>query len=273
MRLERLASIVALLLSMAVGLAAQSPDYRAGAGDVLTVTVWNQASLSGRFTVEADGTFAYPLLGRVMAAGLTVREIEAALTAQLAAGFVKDPQVRATIEQHRSQRVLVLGEVRTPGSYPLTRATTLVEVLAIAGSTTARAGSEAIVIRGSPDAPAQLPASGQPLPPDISRIRLDELEGLNQGRTFLLLNGDLVFVPPAPTVHVFGEVRSPGEYPLRKPSTVLQILAVAGGLTDRASKKDIRVVRTVDGKTVEQTVRLESDVAAGDIIIVRARLF
>lgn len=273
MRADRLVLIVALLLSIPSALVAQLQEYLIGPGDVLTVTVWNQAPLSGRFTVESDGTFVYPLLGSVRASDMTVRDIEAELTKRLAAGYVKGPQVRVTVEQHRSQRVLVLGEVKTPGSYPLSRATTLVEALALAGSTTPRAGDEVVVIRGTPERPAPLTAEDQARPSDIIRIRLDGVDGLSEGRGLLLCNGDLVFVPAAKTVHVFGEVRSPGEYPLRRHATVLQVLAVAGGLTDRASKKEVRILRSTSGKTVELKVRLDAAVEPGDVIIVHARFF
>ena len=41
--------------------------------DVLTITVYDQADLSGKFTVDPDGTLTFPLLGRVKAGGLTLR--------------------------------------------------------------------------------------------------------------------------------------------------------------------------------------------------------
>jgi polysaccharide export outer membrane protein len=265
--------ILALLLSIPAVSLAQPHEYLVGPQDALTITVWNQATLSGRFTVESDGTFVYPLLGAVRASGLTVRDIEADLTRRLAAGYVKLPQIRVTVEQHRSQRILVLGEVRTPGSYPLTGAMTLVEALALAGSTTPRAGNEVVVIRATPERPATMPSGDPPQTSEITRIALEAVEGLSEGRGLFLGNGDLVFVPAAPTVHVFGEVRNPGEYPLRKQARVLQVLAVAGGLTDRASRRDIRIVRTRQGSTVELKAQLDDAVEAGDVIVVGERFF
>src|ERR1700692_2913578 len=58
---------------------AQTHDYVVGAPDTLTITVWNQPNLSGKFSVEVDGTFIYPLIGRVKAGGLTLRAIETEL--------------------------------------------------------------------------------------------------------------------------------------------------------------------------------------------------
>jgi polysaccharide export outer membrane protein len=50
-------------------------------------------------------------------------------------------------------------------------------------------------------------------------------------------------------VFVMGEVVKPGTYPLTAPTSVLQILAQAGGPTPYAKKDEIGVMRTVDGKT------------------------
>ena len=84
----------------------------------------------GKYTVEADGTFTFPLIGRVKAGGLTLRSVEEALRKELSNGFFKNPQVSVAVEQYRSQRVFVVGEVRMPGTYPLTGDTTLIEALA-----------------------------------------------------------------------------------------------------------------------------------------------
>src|SRR5262249_4736666 len=103
-------------------------DYLVGPQDVLTITSYDQADLSGRFTVEADGTFTYPLIGRVRAGGMTLRQVEAQVRKQLKdGGIFNDPQLSVTIEQYKSQKVFVVGEVRMPGSYPLSGDMTLVE--------------------------------------------------------------------------------------------------------------------------------------------------
>src|SRR6266481_8394936 len=58
-------------------------DYVVGPQDVLTITSYDQADLSGKFTLEADGTFTYPLIGRVDAGGLTLRALEDSLKKRL----------------------------------------------------------------------------------------------------------------------------------------------------------------------------------------------
>src|SRR4029079_17305846 len=58
-------------------------DYIIGPQDVLTINSFDQADLTGRFTVEADGTCTYPLIGRLKAGGLTLRQIETELKKRL----------------------------------------------------------------------------------------------------------------------------------------------------------------------------------------------
>src|SRR2546425_1391059 len=98
---------VVLLAFEAVATGQQAIDYVVGPQDVLTITVWDQADLSGKFAVEADGTFTFPLIGRVKAGGLTLRELEHAVKQRLADGVFRNPQVSVAIEQYRSQRIFV----------------------------------------------------------------------------------------------------------------------------------------------------------------------
>ena len=78
-------------------------------------------------------TFTFPLIGRVKAGGLSLRDVEQALRLALADGFFRNPQLSVAVEQYRSQRVFVMGEVRSPGPYPLVSDMTLIEALARAG--------------------------------------------------------------------------------------------------------------------------------------------
>src|ERR1700758_4258016 len=104
-RQARLMLPLLLWAAAAVLVGAQTPvimpaptDYVVGAQDVLTITSYDQADLSGKFAVEADGTFTYPLIGRVRAGGLTLRQVEAELKKQLVdGGFFKNPQIAVAV--------------------------------------------------------------------------------------------------------------------------------------------------------------------------------
>ena len=152
-------------LALALALCASAPaasqvvpeppgaDYVVGPQDVLVITSYDQPELTGMFTVEIDGSFTYPLIGRLSVGGMTLREVEAALRMELVdRGFFRDPEVTVAIEQYRSQRIYIVGEVRTPGAYPMSGEMRLVEALALAGSTLPTASGEAVIMSSSTEA-------------------------------------------------------------------------------------------------------------------------
>jgi polysaccharide export outer membrane protein len=239
---------------------AAAASYIVGPHDVLIVTSYDQPDLTNRFTVETDGTFTYPLIGRVRAGGMTLRAVEALLEKELlAGGFFKNPQVTVAIEQYRSQKIHIVGEVRNPGSYALSGDMRLVEALALAGSSTAMASGEVVIVHQS--------AGSQ-------RVDLRDLESGDPSQNVSLMNGDTIFVQRAESVYVFGQVRNPGAYPFRqKKTTVLQALSLAGGVTDRGSTTRIHIVRIIDGEKKEIRVELDDLVEPRDTIIVAERFF
>ena len=249
--------------------------YIVGPNDVLTITVYNQTQLTGKFVVEADGTFAYPLLGRVAAGGLTIRAVEDKVREGLAEGFLKDPQITVTVDQYRSQQIFVMGEVKQPGPLQFTGSMTLIEALARAGSITEHAGMEAVIVHsssGAPAAPASIPTTNAARG-DALRVDLQKLQSGTLAQNVALRAGDTIFVPRAETVFVSGQVRTPGEYPLRAGMTVRQALALAGGVTDRGSTRRVQIIRVVNGKETTLNGELQKTVEAGDTIVVNERFF
>jgi polysaccharide biosynthesis/export protein len=249
--------------------------YIVGSNDVLTISVYNQPQLSGKFVVEADGTFAYPLLGRVAAGGLSIRAVEDKVRKGLADGFLRDPQITVTVDQYRSQQIFVMGEVKQPGPLPFTGSMTLIEALARAGSVTDRAGAEAVIVRsatGVATGPAPLPTEST-AHGDTIRVDLQKLQSGTLAQNVTLRPGDTIFVPRAETVFVSGQVRMPGEYPVRAGMTVRQALALAGGITERGSTRRVQIIRLVNGKEVTIGGDLQKAVQAGDTIVVNERFF
>jgi polysaccharide export outer membrane protein len=262
--------LVILALVLWSSVASAQTDYKIGAQDVLTITVFGEPELSGRFTVEQDGTFTYPQLGRLKATGETLRALTQEITTQLADGYLKNPQVSVSIETYRSQRILVLGEVRSPGEYQLASDTTLLAALVRAGATTPSAGHEVIIVRPRKTDPA---ASSQEDASEVMHINLQDLQAGNLALNIQLQDGDTINVPKAQSVFVSGQVKAPGAYAIDPGTTVLQLLSLAGGITDRGSSGRIRIQRTVDGKTTEVNAKLTDTVLPGDTIIVRERFF
>jgi polysaccharide export outer membrane protein len=260
-------------LALASGAWAGQADYTVGAQDVLTITVYDQPEMSGKFKVEADGTFTFPLIGRVTASGYTLRTIETELKKRLSDGYLRNPQVTVAVETFQSQRIFVMGEVRSPGSYSLTGDMTLIEALSRAGSTTAQANDEVLIVRPKAGAAAGGPVMPNQADAEIIRVNVRELQAGSLSQNVALKDGDTLVVPKAQAVYVFGQVRAPGAYAAEKGTTVLQALSLAGGVTDRGSTSRLVIVRTVDGKKKEIKAKLTDTVEPGDTLIVKERFF
>lgn len=239
--------------------------YVIGPQDQLSIIVFEEPGLTGKYRVESDGSFTFPLLDRVQAGGKTLKDLQTSLTALLASGYLRNPQVRVEIDQYKSQRVFVSGAVRIPGPITMTGSTmTLLEALAVAGSPTAEASNEVIVVY--PAAPGQ--AEGEQV-----RVNRRDLELGRAGGDVVLRDGTIINVPTAQRFYVDGQVRNPGPYVLDPGMTVQQAIALAGGLTERGSDRGMTATRMVKGKTAEVPLRLEDKVQPNDVIRIRSRFF
>jgi polysaccharide export outer membrane protein len=256
-----------LLICLAWGALQQSPprpsaEYVVGAQDKLAVAVFGEADLTRTITVDADGTFDFPLIGRVKAAGLTVRAIEQDLTRRLKNGLYVNPQVSIEIAEYRSQVVYVTGSVRTPGAVSLTGNLSVMEALSRAGSPTPEAGSYIVINRRHASEGEQ-----------AQRVSMVDLQS-GRAQQIMLADGDTIYVPKAETFYVTGYVKNPGPYLLGAEMTVAQAISLAGGVTERGSKSRVRITRTIDGKQVVlKDVKLADRVQPGDSVEVLPRFF
>jgi polysaccharide export outer membrane protein len=253
----------------------QTAPYRVGPNDVLAVTVWAHSELSGKFTVANDGTISYPLIGSLKVAEQTVPEIQSQLTARLADGFLKKPQVNIEIVQYLSQKVYVMGEVRTPGPIQLSGSTTLLEALARAGSLNEQAGGEVVLLRPAAGGTALGPATpGQDGVTQVARISVQQLRSGSITANVELVDGDTIFVPRGETIYVLGMVNSPGPYPIEPGiTTVLRAISLAGGTSQLGTTGRVKVTRVVDGKKTEVKAKLDDLLKPGDTVTVGTRLF
>jgi polysaccharide export outer membrane protein len=264
-------SLICVVATSLLVSAQSGADYVIGPQDVLNIQVFDQADLGGKYTVDTDGTFSFPLIGRVVAGGMTLRKVETELKKRLADGYFRNPQLTVGVEQYRSQRVFVMGEVRNPGPVPLTGGMTLIEALARAGSTLPSSSGEVAIVRA--------PGAKGPVMPDpekgaeILRASIRDLEGGSMKQNVELHDGDTIFVPRAESAYVFGQVKAPGAYAIQKDTTVLQALSLAGGVTENGAMNRIRVARLVNGQKKELKVKLTDLVKPGDTIIVPERYF
>src|SRR5262249_53153388 len=102
------------------GVGVNPQEYVIGAEDVINVSVWHNADLSGTFLVQPDGFMAYPLIGRLRAAGMTPEALGKQIEGKLSGGeFVRNPNVWVQVQQVNSRKYFVTGEMSKTGSFPL----------------------------------------------------------------------------------------------------------------------------------------------------------
>lgn len=126
-----LAMLTGLLLLAGVGTEAQAAGYRVGTGDVLSVSIFGYADISGEHAVREDGSIALHLLGRIEAAGRTVPEVEEEIAQRARDAFQSEPSVVVSITAYRD--VFVTGGVDVPGAYPFRPGLTVIKAVALAG--------------------------------------------------------------------------------------------------------------------------------------------
>lgn len=137
---------IAVVMTTAVCVAEDSVEgsYRLGAGDRVKVTVYGHQDLSGVFEIDGTGRMSLPLIQHVNAAGLTLAEFEAAVTGKLQPDYLKNPRVSVEVLNYRP--FYILGEVKSPGSYPYVNGMTVINAVAVAGGFTYRARTKKIII-------------------------------------------------------------------------------------------------------------------------------
>jgi polysaccharide export outer membrane protein len=128
--------------------AAVAPEYVIGAGDVLGIKFWQEEGMSGDVIVRPDGMISVPLLKDVRATGLTPQQLSDSL-AKTATRWVQDPNVTVIVRQINSRAVYITGRVMRAGRYPLTGATSVLQLIAMAGGLDEWANAENIVVMRS----------------------------------------------------------------------------------------------------------------------------
>ena len=108
----------------------ESKSYKVGPRDVLDITVFQAPELSKTIQVSETGTINFPLIGEVLAAGRTPREIEQELHNKLGAKYLQNPQISVFVKDYFSQRITVEGAVKKPGVYTIAGGMSLLQAIA-----------------------------------------------------------------------------------------------------------------------------------------------
>lgn len=107
-------------------------DYVIGPEDVLSINVWKEPEISRSVPVRSDGAISLPLVGEVQAGGRTPLQLEKEIAKKLQ-NYISEPEVAVMVQEMKSKRFNVLGQVTRPGSYLLTNSTTVLDAIAMSG--------------------------------------------------------------------------------------------------------------------------------------------
>lgn len=161
------------------------PDYQIGVDDILAINVWKEPDLCRTLPVRPDGKITLPLIGDLQASGKTTQQLQQEIHNSLAS-FVAVPEVTVIVQEVRSQKFNIIGQVAKPGSYPLGESMTVLDAIAEAGGVGIYAKSNSIyVLRMRPD------GTSVQLPFHYKQV----LKGTNLSQNVRLQSRDTIVVP------------------------------------------------------------------------------
>jgi polysaccharide biosynthesis/export protein len=224
-------------------------DYILGAEDQIALWTPESEELNGKvLRIGGNGSITLPLVGTLTAAGLTATQLSLEVAEGLKKYYVK-PQVVVSVSEYRSQPVSVIGAVNTPGVHQVQGRKTLIEMLSMAGGVRQDAAPVVIITRQAEWGP--IPVDGAKVDPSgrfsTAEIDLQAVTSAEKPQDNIAIKpNDMISVPKAHLVYVLGEVERSGGFVLseRGGMSVLQALAMAGGMKGTASAKNARILRT-----------------------------
>ena len=243
-----------------------STDPLLGPGDLIELKVFEAPDLATQARISSRGFITVPLLGDVEVAGLTARQLEMKVEELYRAKYIRDPHVSLFVQEHMSQKITFVGQVKSPGTYELPSRMKLLDALALAGGLTEKAGSTAQVRRvGKTEE-------------DTGSYIVDLDRLIDEGAVELNIpinGGDVIFVPEGGLFYVDGAVRRTGSFPVKATLTLEEAIMTAGGFLSYADAEDVILVRRdSDNKRVVKHMNLEVPkqgaypIKDGDILVV-----
>jgi len=241
-------------------------DYVVGEGDVIAIKVYENDDLSTTARVTYEGNVTVPLLGQITVKDMTVSEIEEKISRLLKDGYIVDPQVSVFINEYRSRKAIILGQVNKPGIYELREDTSLLELISKAGGLTKTDCTKAIIKRKEGESD-----NGE----NIIKINIKNLvENGESVLNILIRNGDSIYIPKQDVYYVTGEVKKPDVYDHEESTSVIKAITMAGGFTAKASKTGIKIIRKIeDREEVISEVNMDVPVFPDDVIVVPESFF
>ncbi len=259
-------------------------DYRLATSDVVEIIIEDAPELSGNYRINKSGNIPMKYLGTMKVLDMTSEEVSNLIAEGLRGRYLKDPKVYVTVKQYNSRNFFIQGSVRSPGVYVIEGRPSLFKLISIAGGLTENHGSTAYIIRETKVDVEKLERvrAGQPAEPEKQTVSselakaVEEVKGENsavEGETeyelitahisglfrgrfeqnLIIQPNDLVYVPPSDVFFVAGEVRAPGQFPLRDGTTLRQAISLAQGTFFKSDTKNGIIFRQdpVTGKLNE----------------------
>jgi len=255
------ATIAALALTHARGLAADDIAYLIGPGDALDVRVSGAPDLqSAAVVVRPDGAISFPHVGEVGVGGKTVAQVVEALTEALLKRY-RHVEVTVNLTQFRERNVFVLGQVKTPGAVPLEGETVnLTQAILAAGGLPAEVDSLT----------ARMYRPGQP------PVAIDLAQAMAGATELTLAAGDTLLIEARKPeeITLLGELQKPGVYPIPRDARLDTVLALGGAPTEAGDGRRAILVRN-DGQTtvVDVTHLLANPDSPANVALTGIRLF
>jgi polysaccharide biosynthesis/export protein len=231
-------------------LAESAPAMRLDSGDLLEVATFDTPELSGKFRVDSRGEIWLPIGGAVKLKGLTAEQAAAAIQRLYRdRDILKNPHVRVLVLEYATQGVSVLGEVKTPGIYPLAGRHGVLDFISMAGGLTTNASKSVGITHRAP-------------PWDTLTVNLASAHGDELQNDVEVQPGDRIVVLRAGVVYVMGDVGKPGGYLIegKQTMTVIQALALAQGV-NRTAKANGSLIRNLSGGRIETQLALNKILA------------
>ena len=165
------------------------PAYRINPGDEIEVMVWGDERLQRTVRVLPDGSFAFPLVGQVLASGQLPSDLERYITAALRQQYRGEvPQVTVSVKNPSGYQFSVVGKVRSPGTFTPGRYVNALEAISIAGGPTefAQIGGISILRKNGQQMQTLHPRLGAALKGNLPRLPQDDIPSIQSGDTLVV---------------------------------------------------------------------------------------
>ena len=163
---------------------AEPYQYKIHAGDILSISIWNEDSLQRELQVLPDGTISFPLAGVITVEGKAIKDIQVELIKKLV-DFIPDAEVNVSVKSAEGNIVYVIGQVKKPGQFIMRQPMDVMQILSLAGGLTAFAKANDILILRRKNTVS-----------DAIEFRYGDVEdGDELDKNYLLKTGDVIVVP------------------------------------------------------------------------------